>query len=381
MQIASSGGRRLTRAVLAAREHSVEKERGVARKELSRAAREAEKALEMRPTLRIVLKELAACWGEQEFDGRLMVWPSNDYLISRTGLSERSIRNALRGLTELEVIAPRDSANGKRYAIKNAAGQIIDAFGYDLAPLFARSAEFVALNDEHRRRREEQDRQFDAITIDRRAAQEALSALREHYPHIATTDAEQALQGLISRTPRRGSMAPIGELVSAYRAVRDQLEGTFSRQETGQRRHVVPPLYNNNGSPNEACNKLPKEAERVLPTEQPVSIGLLLDICPAFRELGEEIRSVDDLVVVGSRLRGTIGAHKSAWLEAVEQIGAVRAAAAVLYVLQLHTDDVAAGSNRIRNPGGYFRALVRMIADRRFNLDAELHAMRRRRMT
>lgn len=381
MQIASSGGRRLTRAVLAAREHSVENERGVARKELSKAAREAEQALEMRPTLRIVLKELAACWGEQELDGRLMVWPSNDYLISRTGLSERSIRNALRGLIELEVIAPRDSANGKRYAVKNAAGKVVDAYGYDLAPLFARSAEFVALNDAHRRRREEQDRLFEAITIARRAAQEAIAALREHHPHVATGEAEQALEGLIARTPRRGSMAPIGDLVAAYRDVRDVAEALFYRQEEGQSRHHLPALENNNGYPSEACNKLPEEAERVLRDEQPVSIGLLLDICPAFRELGEEIRSIDDLVVVGSRLRGMIGAHKSAWLEAVEQIGAVRAAAAVLYVLQLHTDDVAAGSNRIRNPGGYFRALVRMIADRRFNLDTELHALRRRRMT
>ncbi len=381
MQIASSGGRRLTRAVLAAREHSVENERGVARKELSKAAREAEQALEMRPTLRIVLKELAACWGEQEFDGRLMVWPSNDYLISRTGLSERSIRNALRGLIELEVIAPRDSANGKRYAVKNAAGKVVDAYGYDLAPLFARSAEFVALNDAHRRRRDEQDRQFEAITIDRRAAQEAIAALHEQYPHVAIDDEEQALQGLIARTPRRGSMAPIGDLVRDYRGIREALELRFSQLDAGQRRHRLPALDNNNGSPSEPCNKLPEEAERVLSTEHPVSVGLLLEICPAFRELGEEIRSIDDLVVVGSRLRGTIGAHKSAWLEAVEQVGAVHAAAAVLYVLQLHTDDVAAGSNRIRNPGGYFRALVRMIADRRFNLDTELHALRRRRMT
>lgn len=381
MQIASTGGRRLTRAVLVAREHSVEKERGVARKELAKAAREAEQALEMRPTLRIVLKELAACWGEQEFDGRLMVWPSNDYLISRTGLSERSIRNALRGLIELEVIAPRDSANGKRYAVRNSAGTVVDAYGYDLAPLFARAAEFVALNDAHKRRRDEQDRQFEAITIDRRAAQEAIAALREQYPHLAIDGEEHALEGLIARTPRRGSMAPIGDLVRDYREIREALERRFTQLASGQRRHHLPALNNNNGSPSEPCNKLPEEAEPVRSSEQPVSIGLLLEICPAYRELDEEILSVDDLVVVGSRLRGTIGAHRSAWLEAVEQIGAVRAAAAVLYVLQLHTDDVAAGSNRIRNPGGYFRALVRMIADRRFNLDTELHALRRRRMT
>jgi replication initiation protein RepC len=80
-------------------------------------------------------------------------------------------------------------------------------------------------------------------------------------------------------------------------------------------------------------------------------------------------------------LRPTIGAHKSAWEEAVQALGIVQAAVTLIYVLQLHTDDVAAGTNRIRNPGGYFRALVRLIADRKFKLTAELMALRRKRMT
>ena len=70
---------------------ALEAGRTVTRKELSAAAREAAKALELRPAQRAVLSELVACWGEQEWE-RLLVWPSNDYLISRTGLSERAIR-------------------------------------------------------------------------------------------------------------------------------------------------------------------------------------------------------------------------------------------------------------------------------------------------
>ena len=88
MQLASSGGRRLRHAALAARELALEAGRTVTRKELSAAAREAAKALELRNGPRSVLSELVACWGEQEWE-RLLVWPSNDYLVSRTGLSER----------------------------------------------------------------------------------------------------------------------------------------------------------------------------------------------------------------------------------------------------------------------------------------------------
>ena len=380
MHVVSTGGRRLTRAVLAARDHCVEKERGVARKELSKAAREAEQALEMRPTLRVVLKELVGCWGEQELDGRLMVWPSNEYLISRTGLSERAVRNALRGLTELEVVAPRDSANGKRFARKNRAGEVIDAFGFDLAPLFARQAEFVAANDARRRQREQQDHLFDAVTIARRATQEAILALHAHFPEIATDDASDALSELMARTPRRSSMAQIEPLLDAYQSLRLMVEKRFN--EAGNAGTKCRHKETDNGSPSESCIKrLRGEAEVVRETEQPVTLALLLETCPAYADLNVRIRDVSDLVVAGRFLRGSIGAHESAWLEAVDSIGAVKAAAAVLFVLQLHSDEVATGIQRIKNPGGYFRALVRMIADRRFHLDTELHALRRRRMS
>jgi replication initiation protein RepC len=65
----------------------------------------------------------------------------------------------------------------------------------------------------------------------------------------------------------------------------------------------------------------------------------------------------------------------------VADIGPVVAAVAVLYVLQLYDDDISTGGTRIRNPGGYFRALVRMVKSGKINLEVELLAMRRRRMS
>jgi len=53
----------------------------------------------------------------------------------------------------------------------------------------------------------------------------------------------------------------------------------------------------------------------------------------------------------------------------------------VLIVAQLHDDDVRRGEIRIRNPGGYFRQLVRLCSEGRYGLEAELMAMRRRKMT
>ena len=144
---------------------------------------------------------------------------------------------------------------------------------------------------------------------------------------------------------------------------------------------------NNNGSPSETCNKgFPKKAEAVRQTEQPpehLSPELILEACPTLSDYGQPVQDVADIVSAGRYLRASLGAHESAWAEAVDEIGVVRAAIAVIYVLQLYEDDAAknGGESRIKNPGGYFRALVRMIKAGKLDLGVELLAMRRRRMS
>ena len=65
MEMVQTGGRPLTRAALAGQRRALEDGRTVTRKELSASAREAAKALALRPSLRLVLSELVAAWGEQ----------------------------------------------------------------------------------------------------------------------------------------------------------------------------------------------------------------------------------------------------------------------------------------------------------------------------
>ena len=110
---------------------------------------------------------------------------------------------------------------------------------------------------------------------------------------------------------------------------------------------------------------------------------MILEACPTLSDYGQPVRDLADIVSAGRYLRASLGAHESAWAEAVEEIGTVRAAIAVIYVLQLYEDDVAknGGESRIKNPGGYFRALVRMIKAGKLDLGVELLAMRRRRMS
>ncbi|MBD2746150.1 replication protein C [Microvirga sp. BT688] len=384
MQLASSGGRRLRHAALAARELVLETGRTVTRKELSAAAREAAKALELRNGPRSVLSELVACWGEQEWE-RLLVWPSNDYLVSRTGMSERGIRKAFRVLIDQQLIVPKESPNGKRYAVKDLAGEIVDAFGFDLTPVYARRGEWAERIVEQRQLRETRKRTFDEITIARRAAQEALNSLTLEFPDLDRSDLEERLAGLLARTPLRSTKAMPLDILDEWKSLRRACEEAY--YQTGYAGTGCRHTNNNNGSPTETCNKgFPKKAEAVRSTEQTsehLSPELILEACPTLSDYGQPVRDLADIVAAGRYLRAALGANESAWAEAIEGIGTVRAAIAVIYTLQLYENDLAknGGESRIKNPGGYYRALVRMVKSGKIDLAVELLAMRRRRMS
>jgi replication initiation protein RepC len=380
MQLASSGGRRLRHAALAARKLVLETEHTVTRKELSAAARDAEKALRLSATQRIVLGQLVACWGEQKAD-RLLVWPSNARLVATTGLSERAIRNAIRTMIELRLVIPKDSPNGKRYAVRDEAGVVIDAFGFDLTPVHARRKEWAESVAEQKRLKEFLKRKFDEITICRRASEEAMSALTQHYPGVDRSDLEHRLVTLKARTPKRSGVCLPDGLVEEWRVARHLAEEAF--YEAGcdgtQCRHIEA----ENGFPSETCdNALRAPAHDVsTPSGSPqIPPGLVAEACPVISYYGHSIRDAADIVSAGRYLRASLGAHPSTWDEAARIIGDFSAAAAVIYVLQLYDDDVASGRNRIRNAGGYYRSVVRMIRRGEIDLQAVLLARRRRKL-
>jgi len=381
MQLASSGGRRLRHAALAARKFVLESGRTVTRKELSGAARDAAKALRLSPPQRLVLSQLVVCWGEHDID-RLLVWPSNQRLTASTGLSERSIRNAVRALIELQLLLPKDSPNGKRYAVRDGAGNVIDAFGFDLTPLYARRGEWAAATAAQQQLKELLKRSFDEITICRRATEEALHALARCHPSVDRTDLEKRLDVLKARTPKRsGTSLPTG-LADAWREMRLQAEetvyqascdGTTFRHIEAEKESFSETCHNGDQNDSEPA------AQNTLPSHLPLP-ALVVEACPVIDGYAHPIRDTADLVAAGRFLRACLGAHPSAWTEAVEELGAIRAATAVIFVLQLHEDDVRSGRNSIRNPGGYFRSMVRLIKNAEIDLQAELLTLRRHRL-
>lgn len=382
MEMVQTGGRPLTRAALAGKRRALEDGRTVTRKELSASAREAAKALGLRPALRLVLSELVAAWGEQDW-ARLIVWPSNEYLVSRTGLSERAVRYALRDLVALEIVAPKDSANGKRYAVRARDGTILDAFGFDLTPLYARRGDWTLAIQARAEARERRRRAFDRLTMHRRAVGEALQALATRHPETPVADLAAAQASLDASTPDRRGTGDPETVVEAWGELRQLVEQRF--YAAGCDGTSCPHVETEKGFPTEACdNDSSGSADAVCRIDPPavgLSPALVVEACPVVRDLVRgDIREEHEILDAGQRLRATIGAHPSAWAEACAGVGPYAAAILVLVVAQAHDDDVTSGRNRIRNPGGYFRRLARLAGEGRYRLDAELMAMRRRRM-
>ncbi len=375
METAHTGGRPLTRAALAGGKRALEDGRTVSRRELATAGRDAAKALRLRPALRAVLSALCAVWGEQEWD-RLIVWPSNQHLCAMTGLSERALRYGLRDLVALEVITPRDSANGKRYAIRAPGGAIIDAFGFDLTPVVARAGEWTMALRAAAAEEEARGRAFDTLTRHRRAVDEALTAL-ERVPQVRRDDLLAARDALVAESPRRrGSLHVTDALLDAWGELRGMAEDRFYQAASAgnSRRH----LEQDTGSSSDTCTK----AQRAEPDPNVViDPALVVEACPIVTEFVGGPCGSAEILEVGRTLRSSIGAHPSAWEEACQNLGRDRAAILVLIVAQLQDDETRRGENRMRNPGGYFRKLVRLAHEGRYGIEVELQAMRRRRMT
>jgi Replication protein C N-terminal domain len=89
-----------------------------------------------------------------EPSSRPIVWPSASMQEEALGLSATQVRDINRRLIEDGLITMKDSPNGKRYGGRHEkTGRIIEAYGFDLAPLAARHTEFLRLTEEGRAER------------------------------------------------------------------------------------------------------------------------------------------------------------------------------------------------------------------------------------
>ena len=116
-----------------------------------------------------------------EHGSRPIVWPSASMQEEALGLSATQVKEINRRLIELGLVTMRDSPNGKRYGRRHEkTGHIIEAYGFDLAPIAMRHAEFVRLAEEGRAERAAMGRLRRRATIARKAITQIIETAQEY---------------------------------------------------------------------------------------------------------------------------------------------------------------------------------------------------------
>jgi replication initiation protein RepC len=289
--------------------------------------------------------------------GQLVVFPSNKALALRAhGMTETTLRRHLAALVSAGIVIRRDSPNGKRYARKDADGEVEIAFGFDLAPVLARAGEFEVLASEAAAARRAAMMARERITILRRDIGKMIQAGCAFGSKDEWLAFAKAYAGLCRRLPR----AVTAELVEPLAADLMSLASTV-----GNALEVLSKTQNMHGNDGQngaqIQNSKPKpiiEIEPAIGAEQeekpeakPLPLRLVLDACPDIVMYDRHgVKTWRDLIATAGMVRGMLGISASAWEQARDAMGEANAAAVVAGILQK--------AEAIKNPGGYLRGLT-----------------------
>ena len=321
----------------------------------------------------------------------LIVFPSNDQLALRAhGMAPSTMRRHLALLVDAGIIIRRDSPNGKRYARKSAGGSLSHAFGFDLAPLVARAAEFETIAEEVRADERALKYARERITLARRDIVKIIATgLEEGAPIPATGqgpstwEAVHALYRTIAaRIPRAGVLADIEpiaeELTALAQRLLNILETHIKTIKMGANEHQSG-RHIQNSSTNRLTELEPSlregRAARAEPNGQPSAatersypLGMVLKACPDLADYAKGgISSWRDFLAAAAVIRPMLAISPSAWEEAQTVMGEAAAAVVVACILQRAT--------AIKSAGGYLRELTRKAEAGQFSLGPMLMAL------
>lgn len=312
-------------------------------------------------------------------DSALVVWPSNEQLIGRAnGMSPATLRRHLANLVDCGIIIRRDSPNGKRYARKGQGGEVEQAYGFDLSPIVARSAEFRALAEAMRAEKKAYKLVKERLTICRRDIVKMIEAGIEEGVPANWGTVQQAYQAIVGRLPRTAPRqvleAVAGELDQLWAEIREVLESFVkstnpSANESQTERHIQ---NSNTETKSESEHGLGKKNEasgsagetdnvRSLPRRE-LPLGIVLDACPNILWLvkgGGGIRNWREFLAAAETARPVLGISPSAWEEAQIAMGEQQAAITLAAIHQK--------SDQIKSPGGYLRNLTERAKEGKFS--------------
>ncbi|WP_083919372.1 plasmid replication protein RepC [Methylosinus sp. LW4] len=339
--------------------------------------------------------------------GGIVVFPSNKELSIRAhGMAPATLRRHLACLVDAGMIIRRDSPNGKRFARKGQGGAIEDAFGFDLAPLVARSSEIENLAEEVRAESRAIALLREKITLTRRDIAKMIETALEEGVSGDWDEAHQRYATLSGRYGRGLSRADLGALAGELAALAAEIHKSLethikaqnmSGNESQSERHIqnqttnfsdlepslqegrAQPPQPNLEEPGGAIDHAPEtfpDRPRTVDPKPPLRaypLGMVLEACPDIVDYGPsgEISSWRDLAAAAATVRSALGVSPDAWAQALDVLGEHDASIVIAAILQR--------GDEIKSAGGYLRVLTEKARAGEFSLGPVLMALLRGR--
>ncbi len=340
---------------------------------------------------------------------RPIVWASNHFLMEQTGFSIATLRRHVRRLCEVGVISMKDSPNGKRWGRRDDEGIIVEAYGFDLSPLAARTEEFESLYAQIQAERAECASLRNAITVTRRMIRAKIEKALEAGLQGPWFDLQEAFERLLGGLPKRSEMAQglksfLERIKKLLLTVENAFETAFDwtmrsageQQSTGQslkdcsknmkpsdienETHILttnkPDPVTSNSFETKRAAGIESENPTEIPAERPdevdldinwstqsrkrrseIDLRMLMIACPEFAELarsmeGGYLRDWTDTHRAAAKIRGIAGISEDAWNVANKVMGPAVASATIALIYDKHVE------GQVKSAGGYLRAMV-----------------------
>ena len=275
----------------------------------------------------------------------LVVFPSNQQLILRAhGMAPATLRRALAALVDAGLIIRRDSPNGKRYARRGREGAIDHAFGFDFAPLVARSGEIERLAAEISAEQLALRLTRERITLYRRDIAKMIAMGIEEGVKADWEAIHLAYRGIVARVPRTADRPTLDPLVEEFAGLADQVASALENHVKTEKRsadesprgHHIPnskpeslielePAFQKSQGrtleprpePTRPPQTLsPQVSQSQVHSSQAYPLGMALEACPDvldYSKGGGKVSNWRDFVTVAMVLRSMLGISPSAW--------------------------------------------------------------------
>jgi replication initiation protein RepC len=394
------GRRSLSLGMLAtqAQAQEIDPEASIDKWKLFRSLCEARALIGISDRALVVLNALLTFYPQTELceANGLVVFPSNMQLSLRAhGMAPATLRRHLSALVETGLIFRKDSPNGKRYARKARAGEGGEAFGFSLAPLVSRAAEFEALAGQVRSERLQLKLMKERVTLLRRDIVKLIELGFEELPHIDWSAQYSRFRAVIDDIPRQATIDDLEPAVDGLECLQLEISNLLedklnskktSAKESHSERHkhnsntqstsdLEPGFRKTQGAKTAPESEIEETIETRgdearggddgtdtdLPDAKPVPLGLVRQACPQIVVYARNgIANWSDLMAAAVVVRSMLGVSPSAYEEACGVLGQENAAIAIACILER--------AEQINSAGGYLRSLTDKAARGEFSV-------------